>query len=271
MTREEWITEIRAALKAQDRTPSGPAGETPVGRVAEAISQIDPTAPEMAAVAQALTAAISDAAGQGTAHWKALSNMLRFASIPGNLPRDSLVELLQSARVTDPDVRAVIMMTLVDLGYRFTPRDLDKEVEVKHRNPMQWMEVKVRSGYEDDGFRDIAAMLRNGELRVSELSLRLPDWHQRLGPKLVQAATQWLEALRSPEDRQALLRFFDHSGIKLPVGGATPAPSLHEQATVARAERLLQPDASYLKSTKARKFSRLNGSAAPDVNPDLGE
>lgn len=253
MARNDWIVAIRSALEAQPVTPSGRAGETPVGNITERITRIDPTSAEMLAICSALAEVVRSSPKDNPRWWRDLTNLILFANVPA---KDVLSDVFYTDQIHEPEIRSIIMLALVNLGHRFTPRELGNEIEVKRLYPLQWTECAVASGEVDSAFHGLSGLLRTGAVTTRDISSRLPLWYRKQGDTLLRYASEWLEIVPPYEDRDVLLSFFRNIGIPN-VKQRVEDAGMTVEATTQRIER----DRDFLSDLKEHR--RLNGNEFP--------
>jgi len=156
----------------------------------------------------------------------------------------------------------VILVTLAEIGRRWTPAELNKEREVCQHCTIEWVDAWVKSGLIDQVTSEIGNLLTAHTITARDLMLRMPAWYQRLGEKLLEILPQWLNVI--PAAEQQLLKGWLHNrGLQVVDRSAMGAfQSIRKHKTKRWEPPLIDPDAvHFVREATAQTAKPLNGLA----------
>jgi hypothetical protein len=236
----EWQARILDALARETMAIPGPAGETPLSNLANQLIAIRTSGVDTAPLFRGLSNTIHSLGEADPERWTNLCHLMQLLEVRDASVSSALYEEFTKGIPRNVRSRAVIVVTLAEIGRRWTPAELNKERDVREHYAIEWIDAWVKSGLIDDVKTEIGNLLTADAVTVTDLIRRMPAWYQRLGGKLLEILPQWLNVI--PAAKQDLLKRWLHNrGLQLrwkpPLIGAD-AVELVKEATAQKAKPL---------------------------------
>jgi hypothetical protein len=210
-----WRERIRHRLDHAATSAEGRNNRTPLEELGVEIAAMAPGDPQRAAITDAIIA-IASGSDLQPGIWKSLCTLLVFANLKDQKIIDLLLKRLFAGSAPLPtESRATLMTTVVELGWRLTPRQLNDLDVIQKQYTWMWIaatEASTERLNEITGV--ITSRLRGDNKQVQGLILRLDGWYQRYGLELVPALRQWLGVVDDETERARLTRWARRIGIE---------------------------------------------------------
>lgn len=257
----EWKAKVLDILAREPTAIPGRAGETPLSKLANQVVAIKTSGGNLAPLGKGVSNVIRSLGEADPERW---SNLCHFAQLAGLHEANVLSALYEEFTKGIPQEirsRAVILVTLAEMGRRWTPAELRKEQGVREQFASEWVDAWVKSGLFDQAKDEIGNLLTTHAVTARDLLRRMPAWYQRLGEKLLEILPKWLDLIRK-EERPILEGWLHNRGLQLVPRSAMVAPQSIRATGIRRWKPLIERDGvEFVKNATAQKAKRLNGQA----------
>ena len=202
-----WIAQIDSVLRVQNDTPSGRAGETPIGMLIDAINRLDPDSGAAQNFTRALDKTIRQSGTARASYWRDLTDLIESVHLARSSIQSTVWELLLRGQPRDLEARAWALVAVTAVGRKLTPADLESFSDIKRSFPRQWISAAVSTGLFDLASNEVGDLLHRKLLRAADVLAMLPDWYQKLGPDLTRFISGWMQECSLTEDKDKLGRW----------------------------------------------------------------
>jgi hypothetical protein len=151
MNQPQWRDTILKSIDRKIRAIPSPWGRTPIGELADQIRFGEVSERKQKAAVQAFVDIISSSDRVDAEFWQHLCHLIMLSGLRDRRIRRALHDRFRQHHRDNADVRSLIMTVLTDIGYRFTPKEIRMEEDIKIQYPRRWVEAWVASKV-DPGF-----------------------------------------------------------------------------------------------------------------------
>jgi hypothetical protein len=259
----DWKAKILEVLARESTVVPGRAGETPLSKLANEFRAVMVSGSDLASLSKGLSDVIHSIGEADTEQWANLCHLIQLAELRIPAVSGALYEDFTKGIPKTAQSRSLVLVTLAEMGRRWTPSELRREVAIREKCGPEWIDAWVKSGLFDEVKDEIGELLTNHSLKTRDLVLRMPAWYQRLGSKVLEAIPRWLKVIPKTE-RVSLETWLNNRELQVahPVQAGTPRGLW--TGTTARDRAILEPESvEFVKSAAAQRARRLNGQANP--------
>lgn len=255
----EWKVKVLDTLAREPTAIPGRAGETPLSNLANQVVAIKASGGNLAPLGKGLSNVIRSLGEADPERWSNLCHLVQLAGLHEANVSSSLYDEFTKGIPQEVRSRAVILVTLAEMGRRWTPVELRKEQGVREQFASEWVDAWVKSGLFDQAKDEIENLLITHAVTARDLLRRMPAWYQRLGEKLLEILPKWLGLIQK-EERPILEGWLHNRGLQFVHSSATVVLQSIRATGIRRWKPLIErDDVEFVRNAAAQKAKRLNG------------